>query len=78
MIELDGIQHLEQEEQDKERASCLESQSYRVIRFWNDQVMNDMEGVIRAIIYALEANGESDEHPSQLSPFGKHEEGDGG
>jgi len=55
VIELDGSQHLEQGEYDKERTEFLESQGYRVIRFWNNQVMKDMEGVILAIINALES-----------------------
>jgi very-short-patch-repair endonuclease len=55
VIELDGGQHLEQEEYDEERTSYLKSQGYRVIRFWNDQVMSDIEGVIRAIIEAMPA-----------------------
>ena len=56
VIELDGSQHLEQGEQDTERTCYLESQGYRVIRFWNNQVMNDDEGVIQSIIHALELN----------------------
>ena len=47
-------QHLEQEEYDEDRTAYLESQGYTVIRFWNNQVMNDIEGVIRAISHALE------------------------
>ena len=27
-----------------------------VLPFWNNQVINDIEGVIKAIIYALESN----------------------
>src|SRR4026209_2937745 len=54
IIELDGSQHLEQEEYDKERTKYLESQGYKVIRFWNNDVMNNIEGVILAIVYALE------------------------
>jgi very-short-patch-repair endonuclease len=54
IIELDGSQHLEQEEYDKERTQYLESQGYKVIRFWNNQIMNDMNGVILAITFALE------------------------
>ncbi len=53
IVELDGSQHLEQTEYDAERTKYLESQGYKVIRFWNDQVMNDIEGVIKAIIYEL-------------------------
>jgi very-short-patch-repair endonuclease len=46
VIELDGSQHLEQEERDTERTQFLELQD---IRFWNDKVMNDIEGVVQAI-----------------------------
>ena len=52
-IELDGSQHLEQDEYDLQRTAYLESQGYKVIRFWNDQVMNDLEGVLRSIEAAL-------------------------
>jgi very-short-patch-repair endonuclease len=54
IIELDGSQHLEQEEYDEERTKYLESDGYKVIRFWNNDVMNNIEGVILAIMYALE------------------------
>ena len=54
IIELDGSQHLEQEEYDSERTSFLESKGYRILRFWNNQIMNDIEAVLRAIAYALE------------------------
>ena len=53
IIVLDGSQHLEQKEYDVERTIYLESQGYRVIRFWNHDVMNDIEGVIRAIEITL-------------------------
>ncbi len=53
VIELDGSQHREHEEYDEERTRYLESQGYRVIRFWNDQVLNDLEGVLKAIISAM-------------------------
>ena len=56
IIELDGDQHLEQAEYDGERTSFLESKGYRVMRFWNGEVMQDIEGVMRSIDYALEEN----------------------
>ena len=59
VIELDGSQHLDLAEYDEERTLYLQSQGYKVIRFWNNQVMNDIEGVIKAIIYALESNDKS-------------------
>jgi very-short-patch-repair endonuclease len=53
VIELDGSHHLEQSEYDATRTSYLESQGYKVIRFWNNQVMNDIQGVIGVINAAL-------------------------
>jgi very-short-patch-repair endonuclease len=57
IIELDGSQHLEQEEYDQERTKYLETQGFRVIRFWNNNVMNDIEGVILAIVHIIENKG---------------------
>jgi very-short-patch-repair endonuclease len=54
VVELDGSQHLEQEEYDMERTKFLEEQGYKVIRFWNNQVTKELENVILAITYALE------------------------
>ena len=51
---MDGSQHLEQEEYDEERTKYLASQGYKVIRFWNNDVMNNIEGVILTIVHALE------------------------
>jgi very-short-patch-repair endonuclease len=53
IIEVDGSQHLDQEDYDGARTEYLESLGYRVIRFWNNQVMNDIDGVIREISDAL-------------------------
>ena len=55
IIELDGSQHLDQEEYDKERTAYLESKGYQVIRFWNEDVMNDIDGVIRAVMQVMES-----------------------
>ena len=54
VIELDGSEHIEQEEYDAERSAFLESKGYRVIRFWNNDVTNNIDGVILAIIHAME------------------------
>jgi very-short-patch-repair endonuclease len=53
IIEVDGSQHLEQEQYDNERTAYLESKGYTVLRFWNKDVMKDMDSVIRAIIQAV-------------------------
>jgi very-short-patch-repair endonuclease len=54
IIELDGSQHLEQEEYDQARTKYFESLGYKVIRFWNNDIMKDLESVILAIIPAME------------------------
>jgi len=54
IIELDGSQHLEQEQYDEERTKYLQAQGYRVIRFWNNDVMHNTESVILAIQHVLE------------------------
>ena len=59
IVELGGSQHLEEGEYDEERTIYLESKGYKVLRFWNNQVMNDIDGVIRAIILALEPESPS-------------------
>ena len=49
IIELDGGQHLEQSEYDEERTRYLESKGYRVIRFWNNQVESEMDGIVQVL-----------------------------
>jgi very-short-patch-repair endonuclease len=53
IIELDGSPHLHQAEQDDERTAYLRDHGYGVVRFWNGQVMNDLQGVMRSIEMAL-------------------------
>ncbi len=54
IIELDGSQHLEQEEYDKERTAFLKSKGYRILRFWNNAVMNDINSVLAVIWNTLQ------------------------
>jgi very-short-patch-repair endonuclease len=53
ILELDGSQHLEQGEYDAERTAFFESKGYRVLRFWNNDVMNNIEIVLKVIWSAL-------------------------
>src|SRR5260370_32597524 len=48
IIELDGSQHAEPEEERKDglRTAYLNHQGYRVLRFWNEQVNSDLEGAL--------------------------------
>ena len=49
IIELDGAQHVERSREDEVRTSFLESEGYRVLRFWNSQVLESVEEVLGAI-----------------------------
>ena len=49
IVELDGSQHLEQKEYDTERTEFLKSKGYKVLRFWNNDVMNDIDSVLSVI-----------------------------
>jgi very-short-patch-repair endonuclease len=53
VVEVDGGQH--SETADAERAGWLESNGYRVIRFWNNDVLENMDGVIEEIVKVLRA-----------------------
>lgn len=54
VVELDGSQHLEQEAYDMERTAYLKGRGYRVLRFWNNDVMNDLDAVLWEIALAIE------------------------
>ena len=54
VIELDGGQHGEQAEYDAERTRWLESRGFRVVRFWNDAVLKETDGVLEALLLALQ------------------------
>ena len=53
IVELDGGQHAEQAQADKERTRFLESKGYRVLRFWNNDVLENTEGVLEVILAEL-------------------------
>jgi very-short-patch-repair endonuclease len=55
IVELDGSQHLEREVYDAERTIFLEEKGYRVLRFWNQDVMGRMEDVMRTIFDAIQS-----------------------
>ena len=54
IIELDGGQHAEQVGYDAERSTWLQSQGFRVLRFWNHEVLSDMEAVEEVILRECE------------------------
>ena len=49
IIELDGGQHADQLVYDRHRDAWLRGQGYTVLRFWNNDVMQQLEGVLEQI-----------------------------
>ena len=53
IVELDGGQRAEQVTADEQRTAWLEGRAYRVIRFWNNDVLQNTEGALQNILAAL-------------------------
>ncbi len=53
VIELDGGQHQEQQAYDTRRTAVLSKKGFQVLRFWNHEVLQDIEVVLEAIYQAL-------------------------
>ena len=62
IVELDGGQHSEEKniQKDIERTEFLKSQGFEVLRFWNNEVFENLEGVLTTIFNKI--------HPEQASP----------
>ncbi len=53
IIELDGGQHSDNRDYDAMRDRWLRSQGYRILRFWNNEVLKNIEGVMEIIRRAV-------------------------
>jgi very-short-patch-repair endonuclease len=53
IIEIDGGQHGDEVSKDRERSNWLRRQGFRVLRFWNNEVMERKDDVLESIIRAL-------------------------
>ena len=69
IVEVDGGQHAGQQEYDTERTAWLETQGFRVLRFWNTEVLSNVEAVKEMMPVRVE------EHPPLPSPLPLRERG---
>lgn len=53
IIEVDGGQHISRHAYDAARTGWLNSQGFRVLRFWNSEVLEETDAVVEAIVDAL-------------------------
>jgi very-short-patch-repair endonuclease len=65
IIEVDGGQHSEQVLYDLKRSTWLNSQGFRILRFWNNQVLRETEAVKKVIGEALGFDPLHLNHPPQ-------------
>lgn len=54
IIEIDGGQHSVQENKDAQRTDWLNKEGYKVVRFWNNEVIENLEGVLERIVEEIE------------------------
>ncbi|MFC4525435.1 endonuclease domain-containing protein [Dyella halodurans] len=69
IVELDGGQHGEQVAYDEARTRKLQNMGYRVLRFWNNDVLKNLDSVLEVIMEALASPAP---HPNPL-PEGERE-----
>lgn len=65
VIELDGGQHAERMDADDQRSAELARHGYRVIRFWNNEILDNLDGVLETVRRELEA---PPPHPTSPPP----------
>jgi very-short-patch-repair endonuclease len=59
IIEVDGGQHMDRENHDSQCDAWLATAGYRVMRFWNHEVLANPEGVVQRIMEMLDAPHDS-------------------
>jgi very-short-patch-repair endonuclease len=62
IVEVDGSQHTP--ECDRARTAALQARGFRILRFWNNDVLTNMDGVLLVILEALGGAKEEDPHPT--------------
>uniref|UniRef100_UPI002620CE04 endonuclease domain-containing protein n=1 Tax=Dokdonella sp. TaxID=2291710 RepID=UPI002620CE04 len=70
IVELDGGQHMDHRADDEERSRYLERAGFRVLRFWNDDVLLRTEAVLESLLAALCS---ACPHPNPLPQAGEGE-----
>ena len=74
IVEVDGGQHMDKTEYDEHRTRVLEAHGYQVLRVWNNEVFQNVPGIMEKILALLETMP----HPNTLipspSPRGRREQ----
>ncbi len=54
IIELDGGQHSDNQKYDKDRTAWLNERGFKVLRFWNHEVLQQTESILEVLIQTLD------------------------
>ena len=69
IVEADGGQHADARlHADERRTQWLKEQGWRVIRFWNGDILQRQNDVLEAIVRAIDGPAEQDPHPRRCAP----------
>ncbi|MBD8066211.1 endonuclease domain-containing protein [Devosia sp. PTR5] len=76
IVELDGGQHADSVA-DEARTAFLNREGYSVLRFWNNEVLSNRDGVLSTILRVIEGSPSPDLRfaPATLSPRGRGRRG---
>ncbi len=72
VIEIDGGQHASAKSADATRTKVLEAMGYLVLRFWNNEILGNIDGVLEVILSTLKQHSSEPPHPAPL-PTGERE-----
>ncbi|MEX0752287.1 MAG: endonuclease domain-containing protein [Xanthobacteraceae bacterium] len=72
IVELDGSQHAVRTRSDAARTKRLEELGYLVLRFWNNDVLSNIDGVLETIVSTAKQHSPEPPHPNPL-PHGERE-----
>jgi very-short-patch-repair endonuclease len=73
VIEVDGGQHDENKELDLQRSAYLNRMGYQVLRFWNNEVLQETEAVLSSIFAKLSDTDKNSPSPRPSPPLGERE-----
>jgi very-short-patch-repair endonuclease len=69
VVEADGSQHSDNPEYDAERERAFASLGWRTLRFWNNEIMENLDGVLTVIENALPSPSRPASPPAFPSPL---------
>ncbi len=71
IVEVDGGQHMDAKNYDERRSKYLQKKGYQVVRFWNNQVLLEVDAVLESIALTLALSRKREKELNIPSPSGR-------